>query len=285
MLTGVLSAAEFHSATIQANILLHSRAAANYDESEPHFRPENRAKVRAMLQSLRARLRQEHLTGDMLDLGCGTGFMIGLAHDLFDEVHGVDVTTAMLDRVDTSPGNITLHHAAAEETPFDEGRFALVTAYSFLHHTDDFEAVLREAYRVLAPGGLMYIDLEPNRLFWEAAAPLGKLDPKSLTPMVAKARSAVVETYDRVEQELDLPARTLEKAEPTKDKIGKAELKEAARRAGFRECTVRHQWFLGQGEIMHGESPADAGVIEAYLRGASPLSDHLFKYLQAVLVK
>ena len=52
----------------------------------------------------------------------------------------------MLDRVDTSPGNIFLHNAAAEETPFDSGRFHLVTAYSFLHHTDDFQRVMREAH-------------------------------------------------------------------------------------------------------------------------------------------
>jgi hypothetical protein len=131
----------------------------------------------------------------------------------------------------------------------------------------------------------MYIDLEPNRLFWQHVAPLANCDSKLLSPLVAKARSAVVETHAQVERTLNLPARTLAAAEPLKDKISKAELKEAARRAGFRECTVRHQWFLGQGEIMHGESPADAAVIEAYLRGVSPLSDHLFKYLQAVLVK
>ena len=197
----------------------------------------------------------------------------------------MDVTTAMLDRVDTSNGNVFLHNAAAEETPFENERFRLVTAYSFLHHTENFERVLREAFRVLAPGGLMYIDLEPNRLFWQHVAPLASADPKTLTPLIAKARSAVVDTYSQVERDLNLPARTLETAEPLKDKINKAELKDAARRVGFRECTVKHQWFLGQGEIMHGESPADAAVIDAYLRGVSPLSDHLFKYIQAVLVK
>lgn len=277
----MLTSTAFESAAIQANILLHSQAAANYDESEPHFRPENRAKVRAMLESLRSRCR----SGRMLDMGCGTGFMIGLATDLFDEIHGVDVTVAMLDRVDTSSGNVFLHNASAEETPFEDGRFDLVTAYSFLHHTEDYQRVLKEAYRVLAPGGLMYIDLEPNRLFWQQVSPLAQADARSLTPLIAKARSAVVETHAQVERQLNLPAGTLETAEPLKDRISKVELKEAARRVGFRECTVRYQWFLGQGEVMHGESPADAGVIDAYLRGVSPLSDHLFKYLQAVLVK
>ena len=31
----------------EANILVHSRMAAEYNEREPHFRPENKATVRA----------------------------------------------------------------------------------------------------------------------------------------------------------------------------------------------------------------------------------------------
>src|SRR5271166_6612239 len=99
---------------IQANIEVHTRLAATYEQTEPHFRPENRAKVRRVLEELRGRCGG----GKLLDLGCGTGFMIGLAHDLFAEVHGVDVTPAMLARVDTSPGNIFLHTTPAEQLPF-----------------------------------------------------------------------------------------------------------------------------------------------------------------------
>src|SRR5688572_31654680 len=33
---------------------VHSRMAAEYNEREPHFRPENKARVRARLQELRA---------------------------------------------------------------------------------------------------------------------------------------------------------------------------------------------------------------------------------------
>ena len=50
---------------------------------------------------------------NILDVGCGTGFIINLSKDLFDELHGVDATQAMLDKVDLSSGNIILHNKLA----------------------------------------------------------------------------------------------------------------------------------------------------------------------------
>ncbi len=156
------------STVVEANIQVHSRMAGTYNELEPHFRPENQAKVRRVLETLRARCGG----GTLLDLGCGTGFIINLARDLFDQIHGVDVTQAMLDRVDRSSGNVTLHRAPAEHVPFPDGTFDMVSAYSFIHHTEDYWAVLAEARRVLKPGGICYVDLEPNKTFWDRVSAL-----------------------------------------------------------------------------------------------------------------
>ena len=71
-------------------------------------------------------------TGRLLDVGCGAGFVIELLADTFDEIHGIDPTRAMLDQVDASAGNITLHEGIAESLPFEDGTFDLVTAYSVL---------------------------------------------------------------------------------------------------------------------------------------------------------
>jgi hypothetical protein len=48
---------------------------------------------------------------------------------------------------------------------------------------------------------------------------------------------------------------------------------------------VSFDWFLGQGAVMHGQSFADAAVVDAYLRRVSPLADHLFKYVYFHAVK
>ena len=256
--------------------------AASYDRLEPHFRPENRAKVRSILEGLAQRCGSDRL----LDLGCGTGFILQLAGDLFREVHGVDVTPAMLERVDTSRGNVTLHCQSAEELPFEENTFNLVTAYSFLHHLEDYRRVLAEAFRVLKPGGVCYVDLEPNRLFWNEMASLG--DRAELSPVVTKARDSVLRTDEKVEADFGIPCATFQQAEYGKSiqgGIDAAELRETATGIGFRSALVRYEWFLGQAEVMHGQSFADAATVESYLRSIAPVSDRLFKYVQFQLVK
>lgn len=98
---------------VRANIAVHTRMADSYNQ-EPHFRPENQAKVRGTLEQLAERCGG----GKLLDIGCGTGFIIHLAKPLFQEVHGVDVTQAMLDQVDCSGGNVQVHNSPAETLPF-----------------------------------------------------------------------------------------------------------------------------------------------------------------------
>src|SRR5262245_28180261 len=87
-----------YNEVIQANITVHSKLASVYSTTEPHFRPENQAVVDSVLK----RLVAETSARSLLDLGCGTGFMINLAKHRVSRVVGVDVTRAMLDQVDTS---------------------------------------------------------------------------------------------------------------------------------------------------------------------------------------
>ena len=154
----------------------HTRLAAQYRDAEPHFRPENVAKVERRL------------------LGCdpnerrGTAARSRLRHGLHDrhrqatraEIIGVDVTPAMLERVDTAgPARISSEHDTGS-FKVEEGGFDLVTAYSFLHHLSDLAPTLRTAARALQPGGQLYVDLDPNSYFWSGIDDLdrdGAYDP------------------------------------------------------------------------------------------------------------
>jgi ubiquinone/menaquinone biosynthesis C-methylase UbiE len=272
---------------VRSNVEVHTRLAESYDRDEPHFRPENRAKVRSNL----LRVAERTGTGRLLDIGCGTGFVISLLADTFADIHGIDPTRAMLDKVDTSRGNITLHEGVAEALPFPEATFDLVTAYSVFHHLADHRPALTEAARVLRPGGVLYVDLEPNRAFWRAideverthAHRLGELDE-----VVAREVRAVLHVEDDIHDRFEIAPEVFRAAEHIKSELGgfePAEFEADALVAGFTSCETTYEWFLGQAALMHGSSPADATTVEKHLRRALPVSAPLFKYLRFEAVR
>ena len=273
---------------IKANIYVHAFLAnsGEYNKS-PHFRPENQEKVRNVLLRLTAACREKIRA---IDFGCGTGFMIHLMHDLFGEVHGVDITQDMMKQVDLSSGNVTLHECMAESTPFAAETFDFATAYSFMDHLVDYRAFLLEAYRVLKKGGVFYSDLNPNRDFIMAIAGAEELANGILpiTPIVHREIRGALHNGEHYEEHYGMNAELLEKAEPIKtfDQGFRAvEVLEAARAIGFSECRVEFEWFLGQAKVMHEQSRADADTVERYLNAVLPVSAHLFKYLRFVFVK
>jgi SAM-dependent methyltransferase len=269
------------SEVVRSNIEVHTRMADSY-ELEPHFRPENRDKVRRNLLRVAERVG----TDRMLDIGCGTGFVISLLADTFREIHGIDPTPAMMAKVDTTAGNVTLHEGVAEELPFEDASFDLVTAYSVLHHLEDHRPALAEAARVLKPGGVLYVDLEPNRAFWRAIDDVerthaGRLD--ELDPIVRREVGAVLHVEEEVHERFDIDQDVFRSAEYIKSHLGgfePAEFEADALAAGFTGCETTHEWFLGQGTLMHGSSPEAAATVEEHLRRALPVSASLFKYLR-----
>jgi ubiquinone/menaquinone biosynthesis C-methylase UbiE len=269
--------------TLEANIEVHTRMADRYDIDEPHFRPENQRKVRSILETLVRRTGG----GRLLDVGCGTGFIIRLAHDLFDSIDGIDVTPAMLARVDVTPGNIRLHTGAAESMPFADATFDIASSYAFMHHVENHKLVLKEVARVLRSGGLFYVDLEPNKLFWQSMVNLeSKGGPYS--DILTREIDSVLHTDESVEHEFGIAGQTFKDAEPIKSVLGgfdPYEFQKDAIEAGFTSCEVTLDWYAGQGAILHGQSEEAMNTVDAYLRRVLPLSTHLFKYIRFVCVR
>jgi ubiquinone/menaquinone biosynthesis C-methylase UbiE len=256
--------------------------ASSYNEREPHFRPENRRNVRSMLELLRSRFG-----GRLLDVGCGTGFIIELAADLFDTIDGVDITPAMLARVPRSP-NVHVHEADAAALSFETGSFDVVSAYSFFHHLRDMRAVLAEAFRVLRSGGGVYIDLEPNRHFWTNIVAVQQSLEPSASRLVRDEIESVCHTDDRVAREYGIPPDVFNLAEYNKAIAGgidPAEFIALMTSCGFEQTSARYKWFAGQGKILHGVSPAAAATVDEYLQEALPLTRGLYKYLEFRAVK
>ena len=97
-----------------------------------------------------------------LDLACGTGAWSVHWRARGDVVTGVDFDLDLLVRARqrpklTHPGGF--HGVVADATclPFARGSFDLVIMNSLLEHVPDWQAAVREAARVVAPGGVLVI--------------------------------------------------------------------------------------------------------------------------------
>ncbi|MBX3017648.1 MAG: class I SAM-dependent methyltransferase [Bdellovibrionaceae bacterium] len=275
---------------IEANIFVHSALAnsGEYNKS-PHFRPENKEKVRNIL----GRIVSTYLHNKCqrsIDFGCGTGFLTHMLTDFSQHVDGIDITEDMMKQIDLSSGKISLHLSPAENTPFGGDLFDLATAYSFLDHLVDYKACLREAYRVLRTGGVFYSDLNPNRDFIELFDRISRenSDYSTLPAILRKEILGSLHNGDYYQKTFGLDATMLEKAEPGKT-ISRGfcakEFELAAREIGFSECNFEYEWYLDQARIIHGSTRESSEGIEGYLQSILPASKSLFKYLRVVLIK
>ncbi len=107
----------------------------------------------------------------ILDLGCTVGHNTGAWKDAFPdaEVHAIDVAAPCLRyalaRARSQGRAIHFRQMNAERLDFPDASFDLVFSSMFLHEIPrrGIGRVLREAHRVLAPGGLMlHMELPPN---------------------------------------------------------------------------------------------------------------------------
>lgn len=88
----------------------------------------------------------------ILDVGCGTGGNLELL-TRFGDTEGVDISEDALAFCRTR-GLAKVRHGAAEQLPYEDCSFDLVTALDVVEHLDDDTAGLREMRRVLRPGGV-----------------------------------------------------------------------------------------------------------------------------------
>lgn len=98
----------------------------------------------------------------VLDVATGTGFCAMAFAPRVAEVVAYDLTPEMLAeaaRLATERGleNVSCRQGAAEDMPFDDGAFDIVTARVAPHHFESMERFLSEAFRVLTPGGQLLI--------------------------------------------------------------------------------------------------------------------------------
>lgn len=115
----------------------------------------------------RAMVRRElrDLTpGRALDVGCGMGGNTAVLRDLGWAVTGLDYAPASLDAAHAR--GLSLVQGDAARLPFADESVDLVLSTDAWEHVEDDEAVAAESFRVLRPGGTLFVAVPAGMDLW-----------------------------------------------------------------------------------------------------------------------
>lgn len=118
-------------------------------------------------------------SGRLLDVACGNGRLLGMLRRTrtFDG-YGTDISEAMVRAARHELPEMDFRVAAADNLPFEDGYFDVVTVCAAFHHFPDVAAFAREARRVLKSGGRLYIaELHQPRIVRTLVNPFIRLHP------------------------------------------------------------------------------------------------------------
>jgi SAM-dependent methyltransferase len=144
----------------------HSRAAVGPDARtvEGYDRLHERRAFQALpgyyewlLSLVRARAGER-----LLDVGCGSGPLLGAAVRLGLKVAGNDISAVALDQARSAVPGADLRLAPAESLPFADGSFDVVVSAGSLEHFQDMAQALGEIRRV-ADAAARILIVVPNR--------------------------------------------------------------------------------------------------------------------------
>ena len=91
----------------------------------------------------------------LLDVGCGSGYALRLAHGRGATVTGLDITPELLAIARERAPEAALVQAGMDELPFPEGAFDAVVGFNAFAFADDPSGAVAQAARVVRPAGLV----------------------------------------------------------------------------------------------------------------------------------
>ena len=139
----------------------------------------------------------------LLDVGCGAGLFLEVAHQRGFECYGVDLSSDAIDYARKQPWGANTYYGTPQDVPeIAAGGFDVITLWSVLAHLAQPVEDLSMLRRLLAPGGvLLILTVNANSLYfkaqrekWNGFTPnhLKFFSPSTLELLLGKAGFAAV---------------------------------------------------------------------------------------------
>ncbi|NTU61294.1 MAG: class I SAM-dependent methyltransferase [Caldiserica bacterium] len=132
-------------------------------------------------------LRKEKVSGKLLDVGCGPGWFLKDLDKVFPSIEftGCDLSERMVFHARNNlPSKVKVVAGDAQNLPFSDNSFDVVTSTLAFHHFPQPGKVISEFHRVLKPNGLMIVAdarRDCNGFIWSLVRFLTKfIVPKAL---------------------------------------------------------------------------------------------------------
>jgi 2-polyprenyl-3-methyl-5-hydroxy-6-metoxy-1,4-benzoquinol methylase len=115
-----------------------------------------------------------HPNAVILDYGCATGTVAIEIADKVKEVHGIDISSKMIDSAKRKANeykieNIHFSQSSIFNEELSKGTFDVILALNILHFLEDIPKVIQRINELLKPGGV-FISVVPYRKQWSLSS-------------------------------------------------------------------------------------------------------------------
>lgn len=175
---------------------IYQRGARFYDAARRDVTACDEADLVPLLRSALNGLRGARV----LDVATGTGrvpLLLAAQPWFSGEVHGIDLTPAMLDRARAKvqaaglSDRIVLRQGEAGRLPWPDGSFDLITSLEALEFFPRPRRALAEMTRTLRPGGTLIVSKYPDG--WARALPFKGLTRRRMTRLLERGGLSAIE--------------------------------------------------------------------------------------------
>jgi ubiquinone/menaquinone biosynthesis C-methylase UbiE len=133
-----------------------------YDDFAGWYERERHQPYHRMLDDLEVGIVERYGTGkDVLEVGCGTGLILGRVAQFARRAAGVDLSGGMLAKA--ADRRLSVAQASATALPVRDASFDVAYSFKVLAHVQDIRTAMAEMARVVRPGGWVLAEFYNQR--------------------------------------------------------------------------------------------------------------------------